>query len=208
MKLIDLMPTWRAVMPMLIAVLEDGSPAGKVAAKDELARLAVAADNATKLLHDVAGFIGELDASGEADIEQRQAALLARIRETTGAKPEQAPDVPADAPEQPADAFQVGAIIYASWGHEQTNVDFYRLEARKGPWVMLQRLETIRTPDAPAEPDGPATFTGKATPGAAAPVAQIRRKLLPGSAEPILRINDYTYGRVWDGEPKRYSEYA
>lgn len=42
--IIDLTPTWRGVLPILIAALEDGTPEGKRLAKLELANMAKAAD--------------------------------------------------------------------------------------------------------------------------------------------------------------------
>lgn len=43
-KTIDLTPTWVAVLPMLLAALEDGSDKGKAIAREELHRMAQAAD--------------------------------------------------------------------------------------------------------------------------------------------------------------------
>lgn len=34
-------------------------------------------------------------------------------------------------------AFEVGAILYDSWGYEQTNIDFYCIIGRKGDWLQL-----------------------------------------------------------------------
>lgn len=51
---VDLTPTWRGILPALIMVLENGSNEGRDLAKDELRRMAHAADqwnehcNATK----------------------------------------------------------------------------------------------------------------------------------------------------------------
>lgn len=41
---IDFTPTWRAIVPIIIAALEDGTDAGKQAAKAELYRMAEVAD--------------------------------------------------------------------------------------------------------------------------------------------------------------------
>jgi hypothetical protein len=41
---IDLTPTWKGVLPIIIAALEDGTPEGKRLAKLELAQMAKAAD--------------------------------------------------------------------------------------------------------------------------------------------------------------------
>lgn len=41
---IDLTPTWEAILPILLAALEDGTDAGKKIAREELTRMAKAAD--------------------------------------------------------------------------------------------------------------------------------------------------------------------
>lgn len=41
---IDLTPTWSAILPVLLAVLEDGNEAGKTTARLELTRMAEIAD--------------------------------------------------------------------------------------------------------------------------------------------------------------------
>lgn len=41
---IDCTPSWKAILPTLLALIEMGSAEGKVAAKEELARMARLAD--------------------------------------------------------------------------------------------------------------------------------------------------------------------
>ena len=48
-KVIDCTPKWADVLPIYIAVLEDGGEAGRVAARAELARMAEAADKYNEL---------------------------------------------------------------------------------------------------------------------------------------------------------------
>lgn len=43
---VDMTPTWRGLMPALVAAIENGTPAGRQIAIDELNRLANFADNA------------------------------------------------------------------------------------------------------------------------------------------------------------------
>jgi hypothetical protein len=43
-RTVDITPSWQAVMRILIAALEDGTPKGKAAAKEELFRLAKLVD--------------------------------------------------------------------------------------------------------------------------------------------------------------------
>lgn len=52
---IDMTPTWAAVLPIYIACLEDGTEAGKRAAREELARMAAAADRWNALAKDMKG---------------------------------------------------------------------------------------------------------------------------------------------------------
>ncbi|CAB4139955.1 hypothetical protein UFOVP408_44 [uncultured Caudovirales phage] len=40
MKTIDVTPTWTAILPLLIAAIQDGTPSGQNAATRELMRLA------------------------------------------------------------------------------------------------------------------------------------------------------------------------
>lgn len=44
MKTIELMPTWAGLLPMLLMLLENGNAEGRKTAREELARMAQAAD--------------------------------------------------------------------------------------------------------------------------------------------------------------------
>jgi len=44
LAMVDVTPTWRALLPALVAVLEHGSPEGRDVARQELRRMAAAAD--------------------------------------------------------------------------------------------------------------------------------------------------------------------
>lgn len=111
------------------------------------------------------------------------------------------------------DGYQPGAIVADSWGYDQTNVDFYRIERRTPTgFLVLQPLETVELTDPPRTPGGPATMTGKASPGAAKGVRTLRRRLCFQGDEPIgFAINDYSGGgwcSLWDGSEKHVSHYA
>jgi hypothetical protein len=41
--------------------------------------------------------------------------------------------------------FEVGQILYKTWGYEQTNVNFYQVISVKGKTVILRELEQQRT---------------------------------------------------------------
>ena len=49
MKVIDLTPTWSALLPAFIAVLEQGTPNGKQMVIEELRRMASAADRLNEI---------------------------------------------------------------------------------------------------------------------------------------------------------------
>lgn len=49
-KTIDLTPTWSAILPAFLAVLENGTEKGKEAAREELKRMAQAADQFNELV--------------------------------------------------------------------------------------------------------------------------------------------------------------
>jgi hypothetical protein len=46
METIDMTPTWAAILPMLLAAYEDGTPKGRKIALEELQRMAAICDRA------------------------------------------------------------------------------------------------------------------------------------------------------------------
>lgn len=50
METIDLTPTWAAVLPILLAAVEDGTAEGRKIAREELARMAGLADKYVELM--------------------------------------------------------------------------------------------------------------------------------------------------------------
>lgn len=48
MKTINLAPTWRSALPIMIAAIEDGTAEGRRIAREELARMATLADQANE----------------------------------------------------------------------------------------------------------------------------------------------------------------
>lgn len=103
-----------------------------------------------------------------------------------------------------AGQFDVGQILYSSWGYDQTNVDFYRIEQRRGNFVTLQELESAESSD------GAQSMTGRVVPlePHQARGEPIRRKVhaMPGTT--FVKINSYAFAYPWDGTPKRVSHYA
>lgn len=96
-------------------------------------------------------------------------------------------------------AIEPGSILRASWGWEQTNVDFYAVIRTTKTSAIIRRIA-----DRP-ESDGKMTLTGTKTPCPGEFTGpEIRRKIRGDG----LFISDYEWARVWDGRPVGYSEYA
>lgn len=117
-------------------------------------------------------------------------------------------------------AVEVGTFMVASWGYDQTNVDFYKVVGMtaSGKSVKVQRWSSTMVEDngpttyvAPGE--GPlVTRTWWASDGsrlneAEETVAAIETKRL-GSYGPAesptfyIRLTSYSSAGVWDGKPK------
>lgn len=95
---------------------------------------------------------------------------------------------------------EVGAILYTSWGYEQTNYDFYQLVERRGKsTLVLRKLQVTKE------------FEGWA-----------RDKVMPvkdqfDGEEKLTRrigkhgyakVTDYAHLYVWDGAAKHATSYA
>jgi hypothetical protein len=96
--------------------------------------------------------------------------------------------------------LKVGDILVSSWGYEQTNVDFYTVEALNGlTQVTLQKVGTSTTEDRPL------AMTGKALPDRSVRLGKpFRRKV---DAEGLIKLA-YSWARRWDGKPKACSWYG
>ena len=101
-----------------------------------------------------------------------------------------------------------GAILASSWGYDQTNVDFYRVDKVKGDWATLQQIAANEASD---DTEDRVTMTGRVVPAEPQkPIGEpFRRKIgEPYNGEPFLRISSYEFARPWNGKPKFVSHYA
>jgi hypothetical protein len=100
--------------------------------------------------------------------------------------------------------YTVGSILYASWGYEQTNIDFYQVVARKGDWVTLQPMNKTKQYDG--------HMSGTCTPDGLVDIAcTFRRRLRIDDRGVCYGCNgpeSYMSLHAWDGRPKGFSEYA
>lgn len=94
----------------------------------------------------------------------------------------------------------VGNILRSSWGYDQTNINFYRVEACSGRFVTLIALAStdVSSDDSP-------TMQGEViasdTPRAGA--EPFRRAWRDG-----VKIESYEWATTWNGKPERFTSYA
>lgn len=116
------------------------------------------------------------------------------------------------------DKYQVGAILDSSWGYDQTNYDFYRIQRRTNDTVWLLPLQAQQASN------GPASMTGTCVPGepkeigafeVGAPGCKfdgtlLRRRLCRDRQTGEIRGLSIEHGwcSLWDGKPCHFSSYA
>lgn len=101
-----------------------------------------------------------------------------------------------------ARTFVEGAILYTSWGYDQTNIDWYEIVKRKGAFVWIREIGGRR------EENGWATGTTLPAPGHfIGPEMRKKVRVYKGD-ENSVRIESYASAWLWDGKPKRWSSYA
>jgi hypothetical protein len=98
-------------------------------------------------------------------------------------------------------------ILYAAWGYDQTNIDFYEVLKVTDNFVTVIQIEQTDTFDAGL------SMTGTAVPKHGSPVAgkkPLRRKIhwFASGSIPYLKITSYSCAYPWDGVPKHFSTYA
>lgn len=99
-----------------------------------------------------------------------------------------------------------GDVWCSTWGHEQTNVDFYEVTRVTKTTITLQQLECLIL-------DNPATMTGITKPmrGAYTSDKPVRRKVKVYNDEPYVSLGNYAgapIARPYDDRPMHYSTYA
>ena len=110
--------------------------------------------------------------------------------------------------------YEQGGIVDSSWGYDQTNIDFYRIERRSKSTVWLLPLGCRRV-DAGG-------MTGTATPGEPKAIGDfevgspgckydgnlIRRTLKYRDGKPIGFSIKHGWASAWDGQPANWTAYA
>lgn len=94
--------------------------------------------------------------------------------------------------------LEVGQVLVASWGYEQTNVDFYEVIAVRGAVVDLQPIESEKTYTG--------DMTGTAVPKKGHPAGEVLRSKRPTRG--AVRLTSYSSATLWDGRPRCFSTYG
>lgn len=94
--------------------------------------------------------------------------------------------------------LEVGHILYASWGYDQTNIDWYQVTALIGSTMVEVRkiAGNITGHDAMDQ--------GRVVPRADAFTGEPMRRRAKGD---WVRIDDVRLATLWDGRPKSWSSY-
>lgn len=93
-----------------------------------------------------------------------------------------------------------GDVLRASWGYDQTNIDFYEVIAVRGCVVDMQELKKDRTEDAHG-------MCGTCTPRRGDYCGQKMTGKRPNASNQV-RVASYAYASPWDGRAQSWSSYA
>ena len=105
---IDMTPTWRGILPVFLALLENGTAEGRRTAREELGRMADLADSLVAARRDLSAVSPEPEA-GRVAFGSPEAAAMARAAELEGAALREAPEAAETAPSvSPAMARNLG----------------------------------------------------------------------------------------------------
>lgn len=106
-----------------------------------------------------------------------------------------------------SEAFEPGTILVATWGYEQTNVDFYCILQRSGEWVTIIEMKQIEASD--TLPGNAPSMTGKVLPTEIDWRSRPFRKKVKSfnGKESGFRLSN-GWATLWNGKPKFASHYA
>lgn len=93
-----------------------------------------------------------------------------------------------------------GAILYSSWGYEQTNIDFYIVLSRKNDFVILQEIGSHKIYD------DNFNDRGHCMPDVTTKIGDPFRKKINNYGG--VNLNSYSWCGLWGGEPEAWSSYA
>ena len=90
--------------------------------------------------------------------------------------------------------MKIGDLLYATWGYDQTNVDFYQVVSVTPKTVTLREVKRRLSPSASSSEDKVSgvqdTFAGE----------PFTRKRHPHGDYEYVRISHHTHAYKWDGK--------
>lgn len=89
---------------------------------------------------------------------------------------------------------KVGTIFYASWGYDQTNVDFYEVTEIKGTMATIRAL-CQKDAESGMTTAIPGKYYGQ----------EMRKKISFKYESPSISLTSYSSAYLWNGKPKYYS---
>lgn len=97
-------------------------------------------------------------------------------------------------------SLQIGSILYASWGYDQTNIDFYEVTNLIGSCTLeLRELGQNQISDGSG-------LSGKTKPIPGNYISQPFRKRI--NIRGSVKIDEVSRARIWSGTELYYSSYA
>lgn len=99
--------------------------------------------------------------------------------------------------------FEVGHVLYASWGYEQTNIDFYQVTKIIGAHMV----EVCAVSQISANKGDEPWMTGKVVPHLDAFTGKPMRRRVNGRSKSV-RIDNVRTAFLWDGRPINWTGYA
>lgn len=93
-------------------------------------------------------------------------------------------------------ALKVGDVLEASWGYDQTNVDFYKVVKATAKTVWLKSLKQTYVSAASSLSE----FVSASDEFESDEV--YKRKVHFGSYGPAVRMTQYKFAYLWDSKPK------
>ncbi|MGE3582880.1 MAG: hypothetical protein AB7J28_15870 [Hyphomonadaceae bacterium] len=102
-------------------------------------------------------------------------------------------------------SLQVGHILKASWGYDQTNVDWYKVVRVISPhMVEIAKIGSIATPG--ASDGGVSSMAGYCLPNIDGPEGETSRHRV--SADNYVRLSSFHGASLWSGKPAFESWYG
>lgn len=100
--------------------------------------------------------------------------------------------------------WEKGLILVASWGYDQTNINYYEIIDVPSPcYVVLQEI------GAPLARGEEGFMSGNAVPDPEHKIGQpFRRKVNMVNGAGVVRISSFSSASIWDGKEKYRSWYA